>query len=137
MTIRLVAVAALCLLAAPTLLAQNKTVFRCEDLSGRVTYSDEACKGGVALKTDDARTEQERTQAEQVVKREERLADKLTRERRAAEKAAGAPAAAHITHSAAEKAAKNVSATKSKKASTPKSKKPAKDKDAALAKTQS
>jgi Domain of unknown function (DUF4124) len=137
MTIRIVAAAALCLLAAPTLLAQNKTVFRCEDLSGRVTYSDEACKGGVALKNDDARTEQERKQAEQVAKREERMADKLTRERRAAEKAHRAPGAAHITHSAAEKAANDAGAAKNKKAATNKSKKPAKDKDAALAKTQS
>jgi hypothetical protein len=136
MTIRIVALAALCLLATPTLLAQNKTVFRCEDLSGRVTYSDEACKGGVALKNDDARTEQERKEAQQVVKREERMADKLTRERRAAEKANRAPGAAHITHSAAEKAAKEASAAKNKPA-TNKSKKPAKDKDAALAKTQS
>jgi hypothetical protein len=137
MTIRTLAVAALCLLAAPELLAQNKTVYRCEELSGRVTYSDEACKGGVALKNDDARTDQERKQAEQVVKREERMADKLTRERRAAEKAGRAPAAAHITHSAAEKAAKDASGTKNKKPATSKSKKPAKDKDAALAKTQS
>jgi Domain of unknown function (DUF4124) len=137
MTIRVAAVAALCLLAASTLLAQNKTVFRCEDLSGRVTYSDEACKGGVALKNDDARTEQERKEAEQVARREERMADKLTRERRAAEKAHRAPGAAHITHSAAEKAAKEASGAKNKKPATTKSKKPTKDKDAALAKTQS
>jgi hypothetical protein len=136
MMIRTLAVAALCLLVAPTLTAQNKTVFRCEDPSGRVTYSDEACKGGVALKNDDARTEQERQAATQVAKRDERLADKLTKERLAAQKATPAAGTAHIAHSAAEKAAKDATGVKKKPATT-KAKKPPKDKDAALAKPQS
>jgi hypothetical protein len=137
MTIRTLAVAALCLLAAPTLLAQNKTVYRCENPSGRVTYSDEACKGGVALKNDDARSEQERQAAAQVAKREEQLADKLTRERRAAEKAKPATGTAHIAHSAAEKAAKDAAAATKKKPAATKAKKPTEDKAAPLAKPQS
>ena len=136
MTIRTLAVAALCLLVAPTLTAQNKTVFRCEDPSGRVTYSDEACKGGVALKNDDARTEQERQAAAQVAKRDERLTDKLRKERLAAQKATPAAGTAHIAHSAAEKAAKDDTGVKKKPATT-KAKKPPKDKDAALTKPQS
>ena len=43
-------VAATLLLAVQPLLAQNKKVYRCEDAGGRVTYSDEACKGGAELK---------------------------------------------------------------------------------------
>jgi Domain of unknown function (DUF4124) len=98
-------VAGMLLLAAQPLLAQSKKVYRCEDVKGRVTYSDEACKGGAELKNDDGRSDEQRKAAADVAAREERLADKLTRERRAAEKAAPAPAAGHITHSAAEKAA--------------------------------
>lgn len=97
---------ALLLLTAQPVLAQNKKVFRCEDVTRRVTYSDEACKGGAELKNDDARSDEQRQAAADVAARQERFADKLTRERRAAEKAAPRPAAAHITHSAAEKAAK-------------------------------
>ena len=103
MMIKPMLVAATLLLAAQPLLAQNKKVYRCEDVKGRVTYSDEACKGGAELKNDDARSDEQRKAAADVAAREERLADKLTRERRAAEKAAPRPAAAHIAHSAAEK----------------------------------
>jgi len=99
-------IAAALMLAVQPLLAQNKRVYRCEEASGRVTYSDEACKGGVALGNDDTRSDEQRKAAADVAKREERLADKLTRERRAAEKTAPSPGAAHIVHSAAEKAAK-------------------------------
>ena len=106
MMIKTSLIAAALLLAAQPLLAQNKKVYRCEDVKGRVTYSDEACKGGAELKNDDARSEEQRKAAADVAAREERLADKLTRERRASEKAAPAPGAAHIAHSAAEKAAK-------------------------------
>jgi Domain of unknown function (DUF4124) len=104
--------AATLLLAAQPLLAQNKKVYRCEDVKGRVTYSDEACKGGAELKNDDARSDEQRQAAADVAAREQRLADKLTRERRAAEKAAPASGAAHITHSAAEKAAKEQPSSK-------------------------
>ena len=121
MMIKPMLVAAMLLLAAQPLLAQNKKVYRCEAANGRVTYSDEACKGGAELTNDDARSDEQRQAAADVAAREERLADKLTRERRAAEKAAPRPAAAHITHSAAEKAAKEQpsgkkAATKKKRA---------------------
>ena len=106
MITRLLLVAATLLLAVQPLLAQNKKVYRCEDVAGRVTYSDEACKGGAELKNDDARTDDQRKAAGDVAKREERLADKLARDRRAAEKLAGPTGAALIPHSAAEKAAK-------------------------------
>jgi Domain of unknown function (DUF4124) len=94
------------LLAAQPLLAQNKTVYRCEGANGRVTYSDEACKGGVALNNDDARSDDQRKAAAEAVKREAKLGDKLARERRQAEQSAPKPGAVLIPHSAAEKAAK-------------------------------
>ncbi len=106
MMIKPMLVAALLLLAAQPLLAQNKKVFRCEDVAGRVTYSDEACKGGAELKNDDARSDEQRKAAADAVKREEKLGDKLARDRRAAEKLAPKPGAALIPYSAAEKAAK-------------------------------
>jgi hypothetical protein len=123
-------VAAALLLTVQPLLAQNKKVYRCEDVQGRVTYSDESCKGGAELKHDDARSDEQRKAAAQAAKREERFADKLTRERRAAEKAAVPANVALIPYSAAEKAAKeqpnsNASKTKkSKKTKTPTSEKP-------------
>jgi Domain of unknown function (DUF4124) len=98
--------AATLLLAVQPLLAQNKKVYRCEDGAGRVTYSDEACKGGAELKNDDARTEQQRKAAADVTQREQKLGDKLARERLVAEKSAPKPGAALIPYSAAEKAAK-------------------------------
>jgi hypothetical protein len=100
------------LLAAPPLLAQNKTVYRCEQAGGRVTYSDESCKGGVALKNDDARSNDQRKAATDAVKREEKLGDKLARDRRAAEKSAPKSGAALIPYSAAEKASKEPPADK-------------------------
>ena len=116
--------AATLLLAVQPLLAQNKKVYRCEDAAGRVTYSDEACKGGAELKNDDARTEQQRKAAADVTKREEKLGDKLARERLVAEKSAPKPGAALIPYAAAEKAAKEPpiakkSTVKKKKTKTP------------------
>jgi hypothetical protein len=101
-------VAATLLLAAQPLLAQNKTVYRCEEASGRVAYSDESCKGGVALKNDDARSDQQRQAASEALLREEKLGRTLANERRAEEKhAATQPkGAAIIAYPAAEKAAK-------------------------------
>jgi hypothetical protein len=99
-------VAATLLLAAQPLLAQNKKVYRCEDAAGRVTYSDEACKGGAELKNDDARSDEQRKAAADTAKREDQLTQKLARERRLAEKSAGAAGVALIPYSAAEKAAK-------------------------------
>ncbi len=105
-------VTALLLLAAQPLMAQNKKVYRCENDAGRVTYSDEACKGGAELKNDDARSGEQRQAAADAAKREEQLANKLTRERRAAEKAAGPASVALIPYSAAEKAAKEQPSSK-------------------------
>ncbi len=112
MIIKTSLIAAALLLAAQPLLAQNKKVYRCEEASGRVTYSDEACKGGVALKNDDARSDDQRKAAADAVKREEKLGDKLARDRRSAEKSAPKPSAALIPYSAAEKAAKESPADK-------------------------
>jgi predicted nucleic acid-binding Zn-ribbon protein len=98
--------AATLLLALQPALAQNKKVFRCEDDRGRVTYSDEACKGGKELANTDERSAEQRKAAADVAQREEKLADKLTRERVAAEKAARPAGAARIPHSSAEEAAK-------------------------------
>jgi hypothetical protein len=100
-------------------IAQNKKVFRCEDINGRVTYSDEACKGGKELANTDERSAEQRKAAADVAQREEKLADKLARERRAAERAGPQGGAAHIPHSAADKASKDqpsaTAATKKKK----------------------
>jgi len=107
MIIKSLIVGATLAFAAQPLLAQNKKVYRCEDAAGRVTYSDEACRGGAELKNDDARTDEQRKAAADVVKREDQMAQKLARERRAAEKKLAGPAgAALIPYSAAEKAAK-------------------------------
>ncbi len=112
MIIKTSLIAAALLLAAQPLLAQNKKVYRCEEASGRVTYSDEACKGGVALRNDDARSDDQRKAAADAVKREEKLGDKLARDRRSAEQSAPKPSAALIPYSAAEKAAKESPADK-------------------------
>jgi uncharacterized protein YdgA (DUF945 family) len=101
----LLAAAAL-LFALQPAIAQNKKVFRCEDASGRITYSDEACRGGKELANSDERSVEQRKAAADVAQREEKLADKMTRERVAVEKAARPAGAAHIPHSAADEAAK-------------------------------
>jgi predicted nucleic acid-binding Zn-ribbon protein len=106
MTTKLAIAGTLLALALQPVMAQNKKIYRCEDAAGRITYSDEACKGGAELKNTDERSADERKAAADVAKREQALGDKLARERRAAEKAARPGGAAHITHSAAEEAAK-------------------------------
>ena len=123
----LIAAAAL-LIAAQPLLAQNKKVYRCEDAAARVTYSDEACKGGAELKNDDARTEQQRKAAADVAKRDEKLGDKLARERLVAEKSAPKAGAALIPYSAAEKAAKELPVAKKSTAKKKKTKPPTAEK---------
>jgi Domain of unknown function (DUF4124) len=126
MTTRTAALAAMLVLALQPAQAQNKKVYRCEDAAGRVTYSDEVCRGGLELKAGDERSAEERRAAIEVAKREEALGDKLARERRAAEKAARPAGAGHITHSAAEKAAKD----------KPSAKVPSKKKTVVVEKTQ-
>lgn len=122
----LIAALLVSLLALTPALAQNKKVYRCENAAGRVTYSDEACRGGVALKNSDERSDSERDAAADVARREEALAAKLTRERRAAEKAAPSGGVAHIPHTAAERAAQD----------KPSGKKTTKKKTVTVAKTQ-
>jgi hypothetical protein len=106
-------IAAALLVALQPAIAQNKKVFRCENINGRVTYSDEACRGGKELANTDERSPEQRKAAADVAQREEKLADKLARERVAAEKAARQAGAAHIPHSAADQAAKSQPTAKS------------------------
>lgn len=95
------------LLAAGAAPAQQKKVFRCE-AGGKVTYADAPCKDGAEVAADDARTDAQRKAARQAVAREEKLAEQMARERRASEAASARQGAAHIPHSAAEKAASAV-----------------------------
>lgn len=62
--------------------AQTSEVWRC----GNGSYSTTPCPGGVAIDAADARTPEQRRQAQDAAKREAALADRLTAERRAAER---------------------------------------------------
>ena len=84
--------------------AASQKIFRCGP-DGRV-YSQTPCKDGYEVPAADARSPEQRQAAEDVLKRDARLADKMTRERRAAEAAQAAAAAArqsavHIAYPAA------------------------------------
>ena len=81
--------------------AASQKIFRCGP-DGRV-YSQTPCKDGYEVPAADARSPEQRQAAEDVVKRDARLADKMTRERRAAEAAAAAArqSAVHIAYPAA------------------------------------
>ena len=74
------------LLATGAADAASPKVFRCGP-DGR-TYSQTPCKDGYEVDAADARSVEQRKAAEEAVKREEKLADKMARERRAAEAAA-------------------------------------------------
>ena len=74
------------LLATGAADAASPKVFRCGP-DGR-TYSQTPCKDGYEVDAADARSVEQRKAAEEAVKREEKLADKMARERRAAEVAA-------------------------------------------------
>ncbi len=95
--------AAVLCLAGPA--AAQKKVFRCE-LNGKVSYADAPCKDATEVAADDARTETQRKAARDAVVREDKLAQQMARERRAAEAAAAKQGPAHIPHSAADEAAK-------------------------------
>jgi len=71
-------------LAAPAARAAE-TVYRCGP-EGR-EYSSSPCPGGQALQVDDGRTAAQRKQAQAAARREAKLADSLSRERVAREKA--------------------------------------------------
>ncbi|MES2958353.1 MAG: hypothetical protein V4792_09200 [Pseudomonadota bacterium] len=66
--------------------AASQKVFRCGP-DGRI-YSQTPCKDGYEVNAADQRSGEQRKAAEDVVKREEKLADKMTRERQAKEAAA-------------------------------------------------
>ncbi|MDH4061357.1 MAG: hypothetical protein OEU94_11155 [Aquincola sp.] len=116
----LLTVALLGIAIAPAL-AQGKKVYRCE-AGGKVEYSDAPCKGAAEVAADDARTKAQRDAAVQTVQREEKLAEKMARERHAAEAAASRQGAVIIPHASAAQAAA---------ASAPASKKRAQKKPAA------
>lgn len=98
-------------------LAQGKKVYRCE-AGGKVLYADAPCKDAAEVAADDTRTKDQRDAAAEVVKREEKLADKMARERLAAEAAAARQGPVIIPNAAA------------RAASAPAGKKPAKKKPA-------
>ena len=82
------------LLMPPIGQAASQQVFRCGP-EGR-TYSQTPCKDGYEVNTDDARSAEQRKAAEETVKREAKLADKMTREREAKEAVAAKQAATII-----------------------------------------
>ncbi len=96
--------AALVLACAATPAWSQKPIYRCEQ-AGRVTYMDSPCKAGVPVDAADPRTAAERRTAQDLVKREQRMAEQMARERRAAEAEAARRGPAHIRHAAAEQAA--------------------------------
>ena len=61
-------------------IAASQKVFRCGP-DGRI-YSQTPCKDGYEVNTDDKRSAEQRKAAEDSVKREEKLTEKMTRERR-------------------------------------------------------
>ncbi len=107
------------LLAASAAGTASQKVFRCGP-DGRV-YSQTPCKDGYEVNADDQRSAEQRKAAEDAVKREEKLADKMTRERQAKEAAAAKQGASVIVNPAAAKpAASAASATATKKKRKPK-----------------
>lgn len=104
MNVRPAGLAALVLACAAAPAWSQKQVYRCEQ-GGRVTYVDSPCKAGVAVDAADPRTAAERRTAQDIVKREQRLGERLARERKAAEAEAARRGPAHIRHAAAEQAA--------------------------------
>ena len=91
------------LLTAGAAEAASQKVFRCGP-DGR-SYSQTPCKDGSEVNTDDTRSVEQRKAAEDNVKREEKMADKMARERRAAEAAAAKQGPAIIGNPAAAKPA--------------------------------
>ncbi len=96
-----VACALLLLAAATGASAASQKVFRCGP-DGRI-YSQTPCKDGYAVDAADKRSAEPRKAAEDAVKREEKLADKMARERQAKEAAAAKPAASAASAAAKKK----------------------------------
>jgi hypothetical protein len=114
--------------------ATTSTVYRCGP-DGK-QYSATPCPGGTAL-PDDARSAEQRRAAEDVAARDRKLADQLTAERRAREKAIVPTAAANVGPAGAQAAAgasapkKAQGQKKPKPPKTPKAPKPPRAKAAA------
>ena len=120
MTLRLalsIAVLALASSAAGAA-SQSQQVYRCGP-EGRV-YSQTPCKDGHAVTTDDARSAEQRKAALETVKTDARLAERMTREREARERAAAQRGPTIIANSGLGKPAAAPSAA----ASAPAKKKP-------------
>ncbi len=126
----MLAMAAL-LLAAPmpasAASAATQKVYRCGP-DGRI-YSQTPCKDGYEIDAADKRSAEQRRAAEDVVKREEKMAEKMSRERQANEAAAAKQGASTIVNPAATKPAASARAA-TKAASAASMKKPAATKDA-------
>ena len=108
-------IAAACLAGGSAGAAPQK-VFRCGP-DGRV-YSQTPCKDGYEVKADDARSEQERKAAEEQLKRDDKLNEKMARERRANE-AASKPGIGVIANPAAAKPAASAASSAAAKKKRP------------------
>ena len=98
--------------------AASQKVFRCGP-DGRV-YSQTPCKDGYEVKADDARSEQERKAAEEQLKRDDKLNEKMARERRAYEAASKPGIGVIVNPAAAKPAASAASSAAAKKKRHPK-----------------
>ena len=112
------ALLAAALLVAGTAHAASQKVFRCGP-DGRI-YSQTPCKDGVEVSADDPRSAEQRKAAQDTVKREEKLADKMARERRAEEAAAAKKGPTIIVNPSAAKPAAAASAPAPRKKRAPK-----------------
>lgn len=115
------------LLLAPSLSpAAAQKIFRCGP-EGK-TYSQTPCKDGYEVNADDQRSPEQRKAAEDVVRREAKLTEKMTREREAKEAAAAKQAPTIIGRPpvATQAAASAGAAGKNKAKATAKAKPPAK-----------
>jgi hypothetical protein len=100
---------ALCLVScalwfAEPALAQKNKVYRCTE-GGRTVYADSPCKQSAAVDAGDARSDAQRKTAREIVERDQKLNDKMARDRQAAEAAAASQRAAVIPYSDAASAA--------------------------------
>ena len=94
--------------------AASQKVFRCGP-DGRI-YSQTPCKDGYEVNADDKRNAEQRKTAEDIVKREEKMAEKMARERQAQEAAAAKQGPSIIANpSAAKPGASAASAAVAKK----------------------
>lgn len=106
----------LCLAVSGTAWAQKK-VFRCGP-DGRI-YSQTPCKDGYEVNADDKRSAEQRKAAEENLRRDEKLNEKMARERHSKEVAAAREGPAMIGNSSAVKppaAAASGAAAKKKRA---------------------